>query len=244
MRTSSQLVVFGVVCLVGVSLWFAFHRNPSKQALGARSLATWGLAQELARRYPGTRAVAVSNPFAQKTGIRKEIQAVEEAGLAGLKEGFGQAIQLEAVVFPEIRAEAKENPRAVHIPDTTTPLSYLVAEDSFDRLAQEHPSCDLIVSLIGLPADLGKVHVWQQAAPPRFALLLPDLRVIGNAAAVRAALQSEKLAAFVVPHPTAPPEQTPVREDKKTEFEKRFILVTRDNFEEVLSKHRALLNLR
>lgn len=244
MRRSSQLVVLGVVLLVGVSLWFAFHRNPYKQALGSRSLATWGLAQELARRYPNTRALVISNPFAQKSGIRKEIQAVEEAGVAGLKEGFGQTITLEAVVFPEIRPEAKENPRAVHIPDTTTPLSYLAAEDAFDRLAQEHTSCELVVSLIGLPADLAKVRVWQQTGTPRFALLLPDLRVIGNAAAVRAALQSEKLAAFVIPSPTAPPEQTPVRADKRAEFEKRYILVTRENFEDVLSKHRALLGVR
>ena len=112
-------------------------------------------------------------------------------------------------------------------------MSFLVAEDSFDRLVREHPDCDVIVSLIGLPAELERVSAWRTPGPPRFALLLPDLRLLGNAAALGEALKSGKLAAFVLNKPGAPEADVPVGKNVAKEFARRFLLVTAENFEEV-----------
>ena len=226
-----------LIVLIGGSFWFSFRRNPQARALEARAVATRVLAEELARRYPGTKAVVLSNPFAQSAGIRKQIKAVEEAGLRGLKEGFGSKISLDGIVFPDIRAEARENPRSVKIPETSTPLSYLMAEDAFDRAAAKYPQCETIVSLIGLPAALDRVELWKKEGPPRVAFLFPDLRILGDAAALKKAMAVEKIAAFVLRRTDGVLDQVAVKDDYKKEFERRFLLVTPENVEALLKSH-------
>ena len=219
------LIVGGVLLAVGVA-WWQPHR-PQREALQVRELATRGLAEHLARNFAGHQALVISNPYTQRSDLPRAMREMEDAGLRGLKQGFGSKVSAAAIAFPELKAEAKENPRAVYIdPESTTPLSFLVAEDAFDNLAKQNSGCDLIVSLIGLPVNLQRVNCWQDPAAPKFALLLPDLRVIGNRAAIRQAMQSGKLAAFVLARPGAP--ETPPAADAAftAEFEKRFVLVT------------------
>jgi hypothetical protein len=227
------------IVLVGVAVvaFFLIRRmNPMTNALRTRELATRGLAAHLAERFPGGCAIVVSNPFTQRAGLPKNIYAQEEAGLKGLREGFGNRIKM-AIALPELKEEAQQNPFGVALPEgATTPLSYLVAEGSFDKIASAS-QCDLIVSLIGLPADVEKLNIWQAADKHLFALLLPDLRVVGDLPAVRKAIQSGKIAALILNKPEAPPEQTALSANWKAEFEKRFILVTKENFEEMLGRY-------
>lgn len=215
----------------GLGLLWLWRHGPHQEALQVRELATRGLAEQLARTFAGHRVLVLSNPFTQQKGLPREMREMEEAGLRGLRQGFGSKLTLAAVAFPELKPEAKENPRAVFIdPETTTPLSFLVADESFDALARKYPDCDLIVSLIGLPANLQQVQCWKDPAGPKFALLLPDLRVIGNRAALRRALETGKLLAFVAAKPGAVSGQK-LSGDFNAEFERLFVLVTRDNLE-------------
>ena len=145
------------------------------------------------------------------------------------------------VDLPELKPDAATNPRSLlQDADTTTPLSYLVAEDGFDKLLQQNAGCDTVVSLIGLPVELDKMEAWTKPGAPRFALLLPDLTMIGKLGAVRAALQSGKLAAFVLARPGGVDESTKVGKDPAAEFEQRFVLVTAENFDSIRQAHPAL----
>jgi hypothetical protein len=234
-------LLIGVI-LVAVALWAAFWRGGSmSNALHTRELATRGLAAYLTAKSPNGCAVVFSNPFTQQKGLEKGIYAQEEAGLRGLREGFGQRVKIEAVVFPELKPEARQNPSGMSMPEgTTTPLSYLVAEGSFDKLALEHSQCHWLVSLIGLPEDVEQLHIWDAADPHKFALLLPDFHPIGDLAALRKAVLSGKIAAFVLNKPGAPPEGARVSGGWKAEFEKRFVLVTSENFEERVKQYPQL----
>lgn len=224
-----------VVLAVGLGVAWRWPRGPLREALHVRQLATRGLAEHLAQTISGRRALVIANPYTQQSGLPRAMREMEAAGLRGLKQGFGSKVNLAAVGFPELKPEAKDNPRAVFIdPESTTPLSFLVAEDAFDKLARQHPDCDLLVSLIGLPANLARVQCWQAAAGPKFALLLPDLRVIGNNAAIRQTMRSGKLAAFVLARPGAPETQPAAGGDFATEFAKRFVLVTTENVEQAM----------
>lgn len=234
-----------VMAVVGLALggWFLLKKNPRQAALHSRELATRGLADYLSQHHAGVRAIVVSNPFTQRPGLAEGIYAQEEAGLRGLRLGFGTKITLEAVVFPELKPEARQDPRAVELDITSpTPLSYLVTDDAFDKLAQEHTGCELIVSLIGLPVNLARVEVWRPRSKTRFALLFPDLRMIGGAAEVRKVVKSGKLAAFVLPKPGAPSEQEPLGKNTQVEFERRFLLVTAESVDRVIEGYPALFD--
>jgi hypothetical protein len=230
MKNFAKLAAILLLLVAGPALWLFLKKSPQEKALHSRELATRRLAEHLARTLPGQRALVLSNPFAQARG--GAILAQEEAGLRGLHQGFGKQIEIEAVVFPELKPEAQQAPESIELPpDATTPLSFMVTEAAFDKLAGQHPSCKLIVSLIGLPAELNRVELWQPASPVKFALLLPDLRVVGDTEAVRRAVKSGKITAMICQRPDAGG-----REVTGTEFDRQFLLVTAENIDEVLRR--------
>jgi hypothetical protein len=241
MTRHTPALFFLLLVAAAYGLWFFLKPDPQGNALRAREVATRGLAEYLARTHSGQRALVVSNPFTQRPGTAKGIVLMEAAGIRGLREGFAGKVTIGAVAFPELRPGAYENPRAqITDAETTTPLSYLVATDGFDKLARQHADCGLLVSLVGLPAELGECESWKRPGVPQFALLLPDFRVLGDAAAVQGALKSGKLAAFVLRKPGAPDDGATPGKDFKTEFEKRFLLVTVENVDQVQQSYPGL----
>lgn len=92
---------------------------------------------------------------------------------------------------------------------------------SVDQLAEAHPECRVIVSLIGLPSEVEQLKIWNEKYPRCFALLQPDLRLLGPPATVVEAFKRGKLLAVVV-------EDLPSGEP---------LIVTRDNIEDVLQQH-------
>ena len=231
MRNMAKLTAVLLLLAAGPVLWPLLKKSPQEKFLHSRELATQRLAEHLARTLPGQRALVVSNPFARAKG--GAILAQEEAGLRGLRQGFAKQIVLEAVVFPELKPAAQQAPESMELPpDATTPLSFMVTEDAFDKLAGQHPSCKLMVSLIGLPAELNRVELWQPASPVKFALLLPDLRVVGDTEAVRRAVQSGKITAMVCQRPEIAGPGASVG----AEFDRQFLLVSAANIDEVLRR--------
>ncbi len=199
------------------------------------------MAEYLAGQFGRQRALIVSNPFTQQKGRPKEIYEFEEAGIRGLRAGFRNRIIVAAVAFPDLRPQFILKPDSVYVdPKTTTPLSYLIAEDAFDTLARKHSDCGLIVSLIGLPVNLNRTELWRKPDGPKLALLLPDLRMGGDQAAIRSAVQSRKIVALVLNKPGASPEDAPTEKNGQTEFERRYLLVTPEGIDQVIRSYPRL----
>jgi len=206
------------------------------QAVGRRELALRVLGEHLATEFPGTRALVVSNPFSQQDGQGRSVYAFEAAAVRGLERGWGGRIRLVEVVFPALSAAAAANPESVPIPpDATTPLSFLTAEGAWEAMLGRHTEVDLVVSLIGLPVGMQQREWWRRAEP-RFALLLPDLRLLGEGREIEAAFISGKIVAAVLRRPGAPPESVAALEDAHAEFGARFLLVTPANVGAVLEQ--------
>jgi hypothetical protein len=234
-RIALALVI--LLAMAGV-LWVSYSRVVTAQwrpALNARQVATRVLAEYLAKAYPQARALVVGNPFTLRSGQGPEVYAFEKAGVRGLEEGFNKPDAIE-VVFPDLKPEFLAQPTTVYVdPKTTTPLSYLVSEDAFDRLIQTHPNFELVVTFIGLPVNIAQSRSWQDVVKPHFALLLPDWRVVGGVDAVREAVKSGKIAAAVVRRPGGIGDETPIqRQEYQSEFTRRFLLVTRENVDELM----------
>lgn len=226
---------------VGGVGWWVYPRlatAPWRPALSSREIVARVLAESLAERQPGAKALVVGNPFTLRGGQSAEVYAFEKASERGLRAGFGQRDAVR-IVYPELRKEFLRQPESVFVdPQTTTPLSYLVAEGSFQRLAEANPGFELMVSLIGLPLNLTQSPWWNQPGTPRFGLLLPDWRMVGSSGAIREAFKSGKIVAAVMARPGAAEEDVSARRgDDRAEFDRRFLLVTQDNIEELLRAH-------
>jgi hypothetical protein len=209
--------------------------------LTQRELAMEYLGRYLASEYRGKKVVVLANPFSQKSGQPREVYRFEKAGLQGLQRGLGKSVLIETVAFPELRPGFVENPRSVFIdPRTTTPLSYVVTDDALDKIAAAHPQAELLVSLIGLPLNVRQTETWKSTNPRKFALLLPDLRIVGDEGAVREAISSGKIAAFVMNKPGAPADDQPIGKDSRMEFDRRFLMVNRDTIDRFLQLYPRL----
>lgn len=205
-----------------------------------RELATRVLATEVAKRVSPKTVLVISNPFSQMSGRSPQASAFEQAGIAGLKSGFGKTTTV-LVDFPELKPEARRDPSSVWIDsESKTPLSFLVLDEAFSKLMQRHPKADVIVSLIGLPANLGAYKEWSVPGAPKFALLLPDWRIVGGKVAILQAFHSGKLVAAVVSQPDAQAANT----DDPLDFERNFCLVTADNVEALLRDYPGIFGLR
>lgn len=240
MQQKPALILLALA-IVGAAVWFFTKPNPVGTTLRIREIAARGLAEELVRaelvpsQPSGTRVLVLSNPFTQRANIAKSISDMEQAALTGVWEVLGGGISGGAVAFPELKPEAQQNPAALLTGiETTTPVSFLVTPDAFDKVIKQHADCVVVVSLIGLPGELEACEAWKPASPVKFALLLPDFRSITDSATVVQAVKSGKLVAFVLAKPGAPDNNVPASGDWKEEFERRFQLVTAANVEQVL----------
>lgn len=204
-----------------------------------RELATQALATEVVKRAAPKSVLVIANPFTRESGRSPEIYAFEKAGIAGLAAGFGKNVRME-VDYPAFKPEVQRDPASVRVdPQSTTPLSFLVSEDAFSAVTRRHPKAEVVVSLIGLPVNLKAYQEWSQAGPPKFALLLPDWRIIGGKKAIIEAFRSGKLVAAVVRRPV-----TEVASgDAKGESGSKFQLVTAESVEALLRDHPGIFGL-
>jgi hypothetical protein len=234
-RSAAAFLALGLLAAVAGGWWLLRNRTSAwRPALTAREIATRTLAAHLAERFPKSKLLVLANPFAQEAGQSPEIYEFHKAGIRGLEQIYNAPGAL-AVAYPELRADFHRDRNAVYIdPKTTTPLSFLVAEEALDRLIHAHPGFDLVVSLIGLPVNIRESPAWRSPENPRFALLLPDWRMVGDREAIRHAFKSGKIVAAVVNRPGAPGDEVPLSADHKSEFAGRFFLVTGDNIDELL----------
>jgi hypothetical protein len=243
MRRSYLVAAVALIAVLGV-IETQFHlwgRWRGARPLGQRELATQVLGHYLAQHCAGSKAIVMSNPFTQTSGQPSEVYQYEKAGLRGLRRGLGGAVTLEAVVFPELRPECQQDLASVYIdPATTTPLSYLVAPGALDAIVQKYPQARIIVSLIGLPVDLRDSRTWTKAGDKTFALLLPDLRMVGRQEEVRQAVLRRQIMAMVLNKPGGPAEDQPLGGDLKMEFDRRYLLVTSENVDSLLKLYPRL----
>jgi hypothetical protein len=235
------LIVFLVVVTSFLTWRFLLANSPS---LSQRESATRVMAEYLASKFHPKSVVVLGNPFSQASGRPQNIYTFQNAGVEGLRKGFGAATQVK-VVFPKLKPEVLKNPGSVPVdPESKTPLSFLVAENSLDDVRSENPKAEVVVSLIGLPVNLGAATSWKNAPPPHYALLLPDWRVIGPRAAIIEAFQTGKMAAAVVQKTDAPAEGNVSASGYRAAFDASFVLVTRDNVEQLIATEPQLFGLR
>ncbi|MGE3311857.1 MAG: hypothetical protein AB7O66_17970 [Limisphaerales bacterium] len=209
-----------------------------RHALARRELVLARLAEAAASSVPGATVLVVGNPFVDLPGSTSELREVQEASVRGVERGVvSHGGRFLGVTAPRLRSEALADPSSVAMPaDATTPLSFMVEPGAWDRLRVDRPEANLWISLIGVPTDLAATKAWLEPAGPRWALFLPDLRLVGDRQAIRSAFERGRLVALVLARPGAPPESEPMLADVREEFARRYLLVTRENMDAVIGE--------
>lgn len=173
------------------------------QPIADREAACEQLARHLAAEAKPRAVLVLSNPFTQTKGRPAEIYEFDQASLRGIRRAFGDKIPVKQA-FPELKPEALQDASSIHVdPQTTTPLSYLVTENAFQKAIAQNPDCNIVISLIGLPLNPKSLPAWTNSGEPVFALLLPDWRMIGDTAAILQSFNTGKLAAAIIQNPAS-----------------------------------------
>jgi hypothetical protein len=236
-QTIAILLVLAAVAFVAILAggWI-YYQGRLREPMAERELAMRVMGEYVQKTLKPKSVLLISNPFSQMPGQRRHVYAFQTASENGLRKGLAPETKIENV-YPKLRPEAtdKQNPLYVD-PRARTPLSFLVAEGSFDEVTRAHPECEVIVSIIGMPVDVASIAAWNRGGPPRFALFMPDFKLLGGAPPVRTAFKSGKLAVTVIPKKGAPPASEGITSDYQAEFDKRFVLLTGENIDEYLPK--------
>src|SRR5687767_12690940 len=90
---STNSNMLNAACSVALALIFLGCSNSAP--LSERELATRVLAQTVAKKVSPKKVLVVSNPFSRDAGRSQQAYKFEASGIAGLKEGFGDGVQLE-----------------------------------------------------------------------------------------------------------------------------------------------------
>jgi hypothetical protein len=229
-RTGLIIVIAVLILAGGAFLWIR-HKKP---AISEREYATELLAEFLKTAVKPKSVLVIGNPFTDLPNYSGQAKEFERAGIAGLKNGFGPRIPVK-VAHPAIKPSVLADPTSVHIDSkSSTPLSFMIESSAFDEVLKANSDCDLAVSIIGLPVNLSSMEAWNKNGPPRFALLLPDWRIIGDPAGIQQAFASGKLVGAVVVEPGSA---------LATDLKNRYFLINSNNVGETLALSPRLFGL-
>lgn len=243
------------VCAVGAAGWRMTGTNgllnPEdmlRYDLRYQQAAAWKLGNHLASVCPGAKALVIVDPQLTASAGEHTRSAVtgarQENLLDGLREGFGDKIELVRIIAPELPSHVKQ--ALERVPDMSTqdapepmfmPLEEWFNAEAFDQLIKKHAGgCDLVVSTIGLPQDLGRMAFWTMRKRPKLALTSCSVYNL------RRALETGAVISAVSYDPSKVYDDDPPPEDPEAAFQKRYLLLTPQNARSIAQQHADLFS--
>jgi len=221
----------------GPSMMKIREREMAYQMIGAQKLGMY-----LAEKFSGSKAVIIVEP--QLGAVDPDSAA--SAQVEGLKEGFGGSIEVVAEISPTIPDSAKnafsnemapmaEGEGGPEGGEMLPPLEFWFTGKLFDQLVTDNKDkCNLIITTIGLPMDLGAMKFWKMKDRPKLAL------ASGSVYELKAAIKQQMVVAAVTYNPKAVYDEKAPPSNLDAAFDKRFLLVTSENVDEVAGAHKDL----
>ncbi|OGV61005.1 MAG: hypothetical protein A2X45_14320 [Lentisphaerae bacterium GWF2_50_93] len=183
------------------------------------------LGKHIADKIPGAKILLIVDKQRQNDTRSPALLDAFKQGLGG--KATISATETPAIAWPEGRPQP--NPEEMDM----IPLQEVMTAQSFNDLMTKYPDCNLVVSFIGLPNDVENMQVWTMEPEKR-----PKLAIINGAYHnLKSALQSGIVAVIVAVNPSAKFTDEAAPTDIKAAFDKRYILITPDNIEEISQKY-------
>ncbi|OGV50456.1 MAG: hypothetical protein A2X49_14800 [Lentisphaerae bacterium GWF2_52_8] len=225
-------VLLAIVIACGITILFQTgvlgsantEKLIAKEMLFAKAKATV-LGQSLAASYPGLKTLLIVEPGYEKNENQKQL-------IAALKEGFGSKIPTVVIASPEVPPMPAGTPPEMMM---RPPLEEMMQAKQFDAIINKYPDCKLIVTLIGLPFDVGEMELWRkdEAVRPKVALFNGEIYEL------KGAIMQKLIVAAVAYKPGAKFTESPTKDIKK-DFDLRYVLLTPANVEAEAAKNPGL----
>jgi hypothetical protein len=206
-------------------------REITFQKTGGKKLGMY-----LAEKYAGAKVLILTEP---KLGSQA---AKENPLVTGLKEGLAGKLTVAAETSPEVPAD-KAKAFAAEMPmegapggaggpgEMMPPLEYWYTAKIFDALLDKYSGqFDLLVTTIGLPQDARTSKVLSGKSRPKIAVLN------GSIYDLKGAFKPDMIVAAITYNPKAQYDDKPVPKNIDEAFAKRFLLVTPETLQQVVSQ--------
>ena len=218
--------LFGVLALASaIFAIFVSIKGPSMANKGLQEkenvyqrIAMKTIGAELARTCPGAKALLLLTPTHEYNKTR------QEATIAGLTEGFQGKLAITE------KEEVGGNAEMV--------MEQFLSAKDFDGFIKRYPNCNLIISLIGLPYDYAEMKFWKMEKD-RPKLVTTAVNLADEQ--IQEAIADGKLNVVLSSNPNNPYNfKDPVPANEKDAFDKRFILITPENIEQMVKDYPKL----
>ncbi len=218
------VLVLGAMIIAVVQLskeYFIFHPIHDARTLEhfdrvAFSKATV-LGQYLAHKYPGQKLLVICYPgFKQNPRTREVIDI--------LKQSVGIEVESDTIKVKIEKDMLDKNGKLI------MPLEEIITAKAFDATVSAHPTCSIIVSIIGLPHDKKKFKFWH--AKNKHLVMFNT-----NIYKLEKEIKEGRIAAAVSYRPGPIGCEDPVPSDPLKFFDRFFILITPENISEIKKKY-------
>ncbi len=197
------------------------------------------LGKYLASEFQGKKAVVLAMP------VNPGQQAQPNMMVEGLRKGLGSAVTITDVIRPEIPEEIKKQfmvpppPGAEGEGMEMSAIDMVPIEEWFnagmlDRIMKQNSNVDLVITTMGLPMDVFQATFWRDKNAPKLVV------ASGSIYELKGAIKAGRVAAAIAYNPEAKYEPKMAKGTLDEIFDKRFILVTPKNVDEVAGKHQGL----
>lgn len=251
------LAVCGAILAIIAALWGIKRTIAGDDMKEARNreieyqrIQTRELGKYLGEKFAGSKVLIIVDPMLRFDTWGAPITR-EDPILDGLKQGLGNKLTISAEVFPKMPVREKPAPEIgpdgevmEPIDDMMEPMEMWFTADKFKEILPSKDSYDILISLVGLPSQGNVASVMRDLAGKKLVLVGGDTMMMGRmfAAGAKAAAHGPVMTAAVTYNPKAVYDDKPIPRDPKEAFDKRYLLITPDNFEALKNEHTNLFS--
>lgn len=185
--------------------------------------------QEVAKRHPDANILLIKRYL-----ITRHESAVKSQQLRidAFKDGLNNKCTIEVVEEATSGSEGSEEEMGMTDADLEKIKELELTGERFDELVKENKDCNLIVSMMGLPADMAEVEemkLWKMKKDERPAIALAD----ANIHYLKAAIQAKMISVILHRKPVPVDPDQPLPKTDAEIFDMMYMLVSADTIDKI-----------
>ena len=240
------LAVIGAIVAIIAALWGIKRvvAGDEQKEMRAREFAyqkvqTRMMGKYLAEHFAGKKVVIVKDAMRYVT-IDGDASKVVDYPLEGLKEGLGSGMTIVKEILP-VQAGGNKAPAGAPagMPAMMMPQSMWYTSDMLAKDLPAENTYDIIVFLAGAPTDSlsNRSKVKDIFKKKKIALIAGDFRLYPQLFSTGCAVCA------VIYNPKAEYDESPMPSNDQKAFDKRFIMLTGDNYQQVIEANSSLFRM-